>query len=75
MFDVVGVRTSSNANIWHDRSFVLAAIDPLRPCPDEVEDAAWVPAGAAQPANLGRRSLRPTRPAATRPAITRRIEG
>jgi SAM-dependent methyltransferase len=73
--DVVGVRTNRHANIWHDRSFVLAAIDPLRPCPDEVEAEAWAQAPAAQPANLGRRSLRPSRPATTRPAITRRIEG
>jgi SAM-dependent methyltransferase len=73
--EVVGVRTSPNANIWHDRSFVLAAVDPRRPCPEEAETAAGVPAGALQPANLGRRSLRPSRAAATRPAMTSRIEG
>ena len=72
---IVGALTTRHANIWHDRSFVLAAIDPLRPCPDETEGAAWIPAEAAQPANLGRRSLRATRPAATRPAMARRIEG
>jgi len=72
---IVGVRTNANANIWHDRSFVLAAIDPLRPCPDEAEAAAWAAASAPQPANLGRRSLRPSRAAATRPAMTSRIVG
>ena len=72
---IVGVRTNANANIWHDRSFVLGAIDPLRPCPDESEGAAWVQAGAVQPAILRRRTLRASRPATMRPAITRRIEG
>jgi SAM-dependent methyltransferase len=73
--EILGVWTSRNANIWHDRSFVLAAIDPRRPCPEEVEDAAWVAAAPDQPARLALKTLRPSRPRITRPASARRIEG
>jgi SAM-dependent methyltransferase len=45
--DVVGVLTRRNANFWHDRSFILATVDPRRACPEETDERAWMPAGAA----------------------------
>lgn len=49
--EIVGVRTNRNANFWHDRSFILAAVDPSRACPHEAEEPASMPARA--PRRLG----------------------
>lgn len=41
---VVGVHTNRHANLWHDRSFILAAVDPSRTPLEEADETAWAPA-------------------------------
>jgi len=65
---IVGVRTSRNANIWHDRSFILAEIDG-RARAGEIGPATQAPAPAVQRGER-LRIARPSRPTITSPATT-----
>jgi cyclopropane fatty-acyl-phospholipid synthase-like methyltransferase len=50
---IIGVRTNRNANLWHDRSFILAAVEPIHARLEEADQAAWAPARAAREVAAG----------------------
>jgi hypothetical protein len=71
---IVGVRTSRNANIWHDRSFILAEVDGRAPAAGGIGPATPAPAPEVQRGER-LRILRPSRPRITSPASTSNSEG
>ena len=71
---IVAVQTRRHANIWHDRSFVLAEVDGRPESRREVREDL---AGAAPEGQAGGRlrTLRPSRPRITSTASTSSMDG
>jgi ubiquinone/menaquinone biosynthesis C-methylase UbiE len=64
---IIDVLTTRNANLWHDRSFVLAAIEPGKPRLAGAGCRDGVPGEAVQEGHRDFLSLRPSRERTTRP--------
>jgi SAM-dependent methyltransferase len=64
---IIDLLTARNANLWHDRSFVLAAIGPGKPRLAGLRSQDGVPEEAVQEGHRDFLSLRPSRERTTRP--------